>query len=121
MKKFTKKIFNVLLTSALAIPVAFSDGNLSGTSWVITDDDGHQYIHRFNADGTCPYFKEKSSSGNQGKLYDNCKWFQNGDVVVFEVNNFFAVRSGIVNVDRMNGFHVSNWHARMGTFVGKRQ
>ena len=121
MKKFTKTIFNVLLISVVAVPVAFSEGNLSGTSWVITHDDEDQYIFRFNADGSCPYFQEKSSSGNQGKLYDNCKWFQNLDVVVFETNNFFAVHSGIVNVDHMKGFFVSNLNARTETFVGKRQ
>ena len=121
MKKVIKTIFNVLFISLVAIPIAFSAENLSGTSWVIITDDGHKYIHMFTADGKCPYFKEKSPSGNQGKLYDNCKWFQNDNVIVFETNNFFSVKSGIVNFDSMKGYYVTNWENAMGTFVGKRQ
>ena len=61
---------------------------LSGSQWHIGVADGHEYTFSFKPGGACTYMKIKSPSGNEGKIYDNCSWQQNGNVIMFQTNNY---------------------------------
>ena len=63
---------------------------LSGSEWHISVADGHEYTFSFKPGGACTYMK-KSPSGNEGKIYDNCSWQQNGNVIMFQTNNYYAI------------------------------
>lgn len=117
MKKLLTLLFSIFLLSPTSV---FAD-DISDSTWIITHDDGHKFVIKFQSDGTCPYFQESSPSGNEGMIYDNCKWIQNDKVLVFETNNYFLVESGIINGENMSGYYVTNWESASGTLIGKRR
>ena len=57
--------------------------NIIGSSWKITESDGDIKIFKFNKENKCTYANIKSYSGNEGKIYDNCEWSQNGNAIVW--------------------------------------
>tara|TARA_B100000965_G_scaffold364519_1_gene348243 strand:- start:157 stop:531 length:375 start_codon:yes stop_codon:yes gene_type:complete len=121
MNKLIKIFCNSCLVFLTGISFVFAEENISNTSWYISDDDGHEYVFQFNPDGTCPYFKKKSPTGNTGKIYDNCKWVRKNKVLVFETNNYYAVRIGRIEGRSMTGYVVSNHEvANKSTFIGRR-
>ena len=83
----------VLLGSA---GVSWSAENISGTNWRVVQDNGHKYVYSFNPDGNCTYYQEVSPSGNEGKIYNNCRWIQNDSVLVFNANGYFSVNIAII-------------------------
>jgi hypothetical protein len=119
MTKLIKIFASSCLIFITSIVFASAADNISGSTWVIIHD-GHKNVHRFNSDGTCPYFMEKSSSGNEGEMYDNCTWVQNDSVLVIEFNNYYMVLTGIIKGKSMTGYYVTNREDSGGTFNGER-
>ena len=64
MTKLIKIFANSFLIFIMVISFASAEDNISGSTWVIIQEDGHKNVHRFNSDGTCPYLIQKSPSGN---------------------------------------------------------
>ena len=93
---------------------------LSGSQWRIDVSDGHQYVFKFLFDGTCIYTQLKSPSGNEGKIYANCTWKQNDKVILIEVNNYFAVYSGIIRQGKIKGVMVTNYRGKINAIEGHR-
>ena len=121
MNKLIKIFCNSCLVFLTSISFVFAEENISNTSWSISHDDGHEYVFRFNPDGTCPYFQKNSPTGNTGKIYDNCKWVRKNKVLVFEINNYHAVHIGRIEGRSMTGYFVSNHEvANKSTFIGRR-
>ena len=109
-----------LIIIFFSLPV-WGGESVSNTSWKIISADGHIDVQRFNADGTCVYFQEKSPSGNEGEIFDNCTWKQNGEILMFEYNNYFQVRIAIVDGSRMKGRYVSRKTTDIVNFEGLKK
>jgi len=107
----------VLLGSA---GMSWSAESISGTNWRIVEDDGHKYAYHFNPDGSCTYYMEASPSGNEGKIYHNCRWIQNDRVLAFNSNEHYSVRIAIIEGATLKGFYVSNWENARGSFLGQK-
>jgi len=95
----------VLLGSA---GMSWGDENVLGTNWRVVDDDGDIIVLNFNSNGRCTYFKELSRSGNQGKIFNNCRWTQNDSVLAYNFNNHFKSCVTIIEGATMGGFCVTN-------------
>ena len=117
------------LTATLCLTIAVLLGsvgmswgaeNVSGTNWRIVWDNGDISTYHFNKDGNCTYFKQVSRSGNQGKIYHNCRWTQNDSVLAFNTNGHFKSVVAIIEGATMRGFYVSNWKKSNGNFRGNK-
>ena len=118
MKKLSLCIFLILMWSNIGIT---EEQNIIGTSWKITESDGDIKIIKFNKENKCTYANIKSYSGNEGKIYDNCEWSQNGNAIVFHMNNFFIIRTAIIDGSTMEGYFVSAYNGGVkGLFTGTK-
>ena len=117
-----KKLFLSLLILLFTFTSNFSwgDDNFFISYWRITEDDGHISTYKFKSDGFCSYYQEKSPSGNEGLMQDNCKWEKNNNVLMFNNNRFYVTRIAIIEGDTLTGFYASNWQNSLGTFTGKK-
>lgn len=106
----------ILFIAILGWSTAFAVENITGTTWVVKDNDGYVTTLTFESKNECTYYFVTTDAGNEGIRYRNCKWTQNKNVVVFEFNNHFAVYSGVLAQDSLAGSWVSNRGPRKGTF-----
>ncbi len=118
MKKLSLYIFLGLLWCNIGFA---EDQNIIGTSWTIKDSDGDIKLLKFKKGNRCTYVGIKSYSGNEGKIYENCEWIQNGNLIVFHNNNYFIVRTAIIDGSTMEGYFVSKYNGGVkGSFTGTR-
>ena len=118
MKKLTLYCFLVLMLCNVGIT---EEQNILGTSWKITESDGDIKLVKFKKGNSCSYSNIKSYSGNEGKIYDNCEWAQNGNAIVFHMNNYFIIRTAIIYGATMEGYFVSSYNDGVkGTFIGTK-
>ena len=118
MKKPSLCIFFILMWINIGIT---EEQNIIGRSWTISESEGDIYIFKFNKENKCTYVSLKSYSGNEGIIYDNCEWSQNGNAIVFHMNNFFMIRTAIIDGYAMEGYFVSAYKGGVkGSFTGTK-
>ena len=101
------------------------DIDLTGTTWKIKDSDGDVKLFKFHKDQRCSFKEIKSASGNEGVSYSvdtaNCNWNINSNLVTWESENYFIVRTAIINENKMSGNFVSVYNGGVqGTFTGTK-
>ena len=120
-----KKLFLYIFLGLLVCNVGVTESlDLSGTTWKFKESDGDIKLVKFHKNKKCSYVNIKMWSGNDGEIYSkdesNCTWNQNDNLITFEMNNFFIVRTGIINGNTIEGNFVSTYNGGIqGTFVGK--
>ena len=122
MKKLSLYIFLVLMFCNVGFA---EDIYLIGTTWTLKDTDGDIQLFRFHKDQRCSYKNIKFASGNEGINYSvdtaNCNWKINTNLVTWEIENYFLVRTAIINGTKMSGNFVSVYNGGVqGTFTGTK-
>ena len=115
-----KKIFLTIVLAFMFTPSVFAESiTIKNTSWTIYEDDGHETLFNFKGDFSCTYALLKSPSGNEGRIYSNCEWFQNKNVVTISINKFYYTFSAIIEDNKMIGHSYSNTGQDDSSLIGK--
>jgi len=110
MRFFAALVLGFILFAAAPAPPAAAQSagvlsaqdapNMAGSRWegLASWYNGETRIWtlHFRADGVLEY-------GYDGQNYDNGRWVQNDQLVTFHTNNYFAVYSGTVHQNSVNG------------------
>ena len=108
MKKLTTALCLTIAVLLGSVGVSWGAENVSGTNWKVDDADGDITVYNFSSNGRCTYFQAVSRSGNQGKIYNNCRWAQNDSVLAYNTNGHFRSCVAIIEGPTMRGFCVTN-------------
>ena len=113
-----KKLLFIFLIAFFSTPSLLGSDTISHSSWLISESNGHKTTFFFNLDGTCSYFQNISPSGNEKRIYDECKWIQNDKLLFFETTNHFAIFVGFIKDNKIIGSSFSNYYVSPHTFEG---
>ena len=82
--------------------------SVSGKFFKLEQTDGDTYLYNFKNDGTCNVAYLKSHSGNEGKIFNDCTWKQNKNLIQFGINTFYSLHIGLLNNGIISGHFYSN-------------
>ena len=120
-----KKLLGIVFLGLLWCNVGFTENlDISGTTWKFKESDGDVKLFKFHSNGKCSYVNIKSYSGNEGQIISedesNCYWNQNGVLMTLQLNDYYMVRTAIIDGTTMKGNFASNYDGGIqGTFIGK--
>ena len=95
-----KKLLVIFILSlSIFLPSVVFGKDISGTAWVVYQDDGDKDVVFFEEDGTVTYLQVISNSGNEGKVFSesNDTWKMDGDLVVISYNDGYMIVSLTIN------------------------
>ena len=95
-----KKLLVIFILSlSIFLPSVVFGKDISGTAWVVYQDDGDMDVVFFEEDGTVTYLQVISNSGNEGKVFSdsNDTWKMDGDLVVISYNDGYMIVSLTIN------------------------
>ena len=104
-------IYKILLTILLTFSfgqISYAEG-ISGKAFRLEKNDGDTYLYNFKNNGKCSVAYLKSSSGNEGKIFNDCSWIQNKNLIIFGIETFYSVHVGLLNNGIIRGHFYSNY------------
>ena len=109
----------------LIILVLLFSSSVVAEEWIIYESDGDIKVFKFHSDYRCSYINIKSYSGNEGASFSvdetDCNWKKNSNLLFWELNNYFSVRTAIINGNKMSGTFTSIYNGGShATFTGEK-
>ena len=109
----------------LTLFVLLFSSSMLAEEWIIYESDGDIKVFKFHSDYRCSYINIKSYSGNEGASFSvdetDCNWKKNSNLLFWELNNYFSVRTAIINGSKMSGKFTSIYNGGShATFTGEK-